>query len=427
MTPSAFLDRLGKELKRFQRNQDGNIFILFALALVPIIGAVGAAVDFSHGSSVKTAMQAAVDATALKLSKEAASLTQSDLNKKADAIFKATFNRKEAKDIKITPVYSAKDKTLTIVGNGSIKTDFMGLVGLKKLNIKASSTVAWGGMKLEVALVLDNTGSMATSGKMDALLAATDNFLTIMQKAAPAPGDVKIAIVPFDFQVNIGKSNSGKPWIDWSLLSKNGAAYVRDDDDDTRDDDNNDKAAMSAWNGCVIDRAQPHDVLDTVPTGNSSTWYPAVNCSLAEIQPLTSDFSLLKDKAKTMKAAGKTNLTIGLVWGWHVLTKGEPMTEASLPSKNIGKYLIFMTDGLNTQNRWSTSAKAIDDRTRQVCANIKKGGIQVYTIRVLEGNAQLLRECASNSSQYFDVTQASQLTGVFTKIAGELSKLRISK
>jgi Mg-chelatase subunit ChlD len=316
----------------------------------------------------------------------------------------------------------------------------MALMGIKKLNVAAASTVAWGGMKLEIALVLDNTGSMATSGKMDALRSATDSFLTIMQKAAPMPGDVKIGIVPFDFQVNVGKANAGKPWADWSLLSKNAASTTgwsgsksttgstyRDDDDDTRDDDGNDMADVANWNGCVVDREQPNDVLDTKPTKDPKTMYQAVNCTLAELQPLTSDFNLLKTKAAAMKAVGKTNLTIGLVWGWHVLSNSEPMTEGTASAKNIGKYLIFMTDGLNTQNRWTTSAKLIDARTKEVCTNIKKAGINVYTIRVLEGNAQLLRDCASHSSQYFDVSQASQLTEVFTKIAGELSRLRISK
>jgi Flp pilus assembly protein TadG len=431
MVARALTDRLIGELKRFRSDRSGNIAILFTLGLVPIVGGVGAAVDYSHANSVKVAMQAAVDSTALMLSKEVANLSTADIEKKADSYFKAMLNRPEAKNVSVTPTYSAAKKTLKLASSGTVKTDFLGIIGIKKIKVHATSTVAWGGNKLEVALVLDNTGSMSTSGKMTALLDATDKFLSVMQKAAPQPGDVKIAIVPFDYQVNVGVANADKSWIDWSLLSKNGAyggpSGHRDDDDDTRDDDNNDKAAVSAWNGCVIDRAQPNDVLDTAPTANSATWYPAVNCNLAPMQPLTSDFNLLRDMAKKMKAVGKTNLTIGLAWGWHALTPSAPLTQASLPAKNIGKYLIFMTDGLNTQNRWSTSAKAIDDRTRQICTAIKKSGVQIYTIRMLEGNASLLRDCASHSSFYFDVTQASQLTEVFTKIAGELSKLRISK
>jgi Flp pilus assembly protein TadG len=57
-------------LGRFQSSERGNVLITFALLLVPLIGFVGAAVDYSRGNSSKAAMQAAVDATALMLSKD---------------------------------------------------------------------------------------------------------------------------------------------------------------------------------------------------------------------------------------------------------------------------------------------------------------------------------------------------------------------
>src|SRR3954469_5097830 len=62
-----FLNRHGP---RFGSNCCGNVAIMFALAIIPIFGAVGAAVDYSRASSARTAMQAALDSTALMLSKE---------------------------------------------------------------------------------------------------------------------------------------------------------------------------------------------------------------------------------------------------------------------------------------------------------------------------------------------------------------------
>jgi von Willebrand factor type A domain len=104
-----------------------------------------------------------------------------------------------------------------------------------------------------------------------------------------------------------------------------------------------------------------------------------------------------------------------------------PLTEGSMPSKTIDKYIIFLTDGLNTQNRWTTKPADIDARTKLVCDNIKKAGIKIYTIRVMEGNQTLLQNCASNAAMYYNVTQASQLQPVFTQIAQSLYQLRISK
>ena len=44
---------------------------MLALGIIPLMGAVGAAVDYSRANSARTAMQAALDATALMLAKNA--------------------------------------------------------------------------------------------------------------------------------------------------------------------------------------------------------------------------------------------------------------------------------------------------------------------------------------------------------------------
>ena len=58
-------------LFRFLRSRDGGVAPMLALAALPLFGFVGAAVDFSRAATVRTAMQTALDATALALSKEA--------------------------------------------------------------------------------------------------------------------------------------------------------------------------------------------------------------------------------------------------------------------------------------------------------------------------------------------------------------------
>ncbi len=88
---------------------------------------------------------------------------------------------------------------------------------------------------------------------------------------------------------------------------------------------------------------------------------------------------------------------------------------------------MLLTDGVNTQNRWTTSSGSIDARTAEVCANAKAANIKVYTVRVIDGNADLLHGCATKPSMYYDVQQADQLNAVFTTIAQNLANLRISK
>jgi hypothetical protein len=59
--------------------------------------------------------------------------------------------------------------------------------------------------------------------------------------------------------------------------------------------------------------------------------------------------------------------------------------------------------------------------------NYWEGHIKIYAVRVIDGNASLLKSCASNPSMYFDVQSASQLNAVFTSIAQNLANLRIAR
>ena len=54
-----------RELLGLRRAQGGNVMVTFAIALIPVMGAVGAGVDYSRASSAKAAMQAALDSAAL--------------------------------------------------------------------------------------------------------------------------------------------------------------------------------------------------------------------------------------------------------------------------------------------------------------------------------------------------------------------------
>ena len=89
----------------------------------------------------------------------------------------------------------------------------------------------------------------------------------------------------------------------------------------------------------------------------------------------------------TMTPSGMTNVTIGMAWGWHALTQKEPFSQAQAVKPDVDKVMILLTDGLNTQNRFTTVPSQIDARTGTVCDNIKKANIKLFTVRVIEGNA----------------------------------------
>ena len=399
---------------RFLKDRAGGAAPIFALGILPIIGLVGAAVDYSRGNAARTAMLASLDATALMLSRDAANMTPGEVSTKATSFFNAQFNRPEVKDVQVTAQLSnpqAGSFLLDVNASGNVPTTFTRLLGQEKLDIGSSAQVKWGVKKLELALVLDNTGSMATSGKLTQLKLAAHNLLTTLQIAAKQPGDVKVAIIPFDTKVKIGTSYAAQSWMDYTA--------------------NN--IQQNQWQGCVQDRDQPNDTQDTTPTSNIHTKFPAAQCSgITSMMTLTdildtTGFTALNSKIDAMTAAGNTNVTIGLVWGWHALTKSEPLTQGSDPAPDKDKVIVLLTDGDNTQNRWTSSGSSIDARTALACANAKADNIKIYTVRVIDGDANLLRNCATKPNMYYNVNQASQLNSVFSSIAQNLANLRIAK
>jgi Flp pilus assembly protein TadG len=413
---------------RFWHGEDGrkgNAAILFALSLIPMLGATGAAVDYSLASANRTSMQKSLDATALALAK-LMPLTQAQLDSKGWEIFQANVGNLAVtlnpSDLQISTPATGK---LVLNVSGQYQPKVSQVIGINTFPVGAHAEVTWGIKKLEVALALDNTGSMGSSNKMTELKTASHNLLNTLEQSAKNPGDVKVAIVPFAVQVKVGTANVNAAWIkwnDWENDNKNctgsGSSRVCT------------PKPHSDWNGCVEDRDQSHDTLDTAPT-TSSTRFPAKQCSsssLAEIMPLNYVWANLHARIDAMTPTGNTNVTIGLIWAWHALTQGEPLTQAAAAgTPDLSRYIILLTDGQNTQNRWTSSQSSIDWRTALACANAKAAGIKIYAIRVIDGNASLLQNCASDPSMYFDVDSASDLNAVFNAIGSQLASLHLSQ
>ena len=102
---------------------------------------------------------------------------------------------------------------------------------------------------------------------------------------------------------------------------------------------------------------------------------------------------------------------------WGLTYRGVPI----VPSTEVAPESI---DGIVMSN---INPAQIDKRTETVCDNVKKDKIRVFTVRVIEGNLDLLRGCASAPNMFYDVQLASQLKDVFTSIAASLSGARLSR
>jgi Flp pilus assembly protein TadG len=458
---AAFKDRA----RRFALARGGNVAITFAMATVPVIGGVGAAVDYSHANSVKVALQAALDSTALMLSKEASTDTSGQLQQNAAKYFKSLFTRPEGTNVSIAASYTTSGGAAVVVnGQVDVPTVFMGIMGHKTITVQGSSTVKWGSTRLRVALVLDNTGSMAEDGKMTALKDATKSLLTQLKSAAGSNGDVYVSIIPFSKDVNVGTGHSNGDWIDWDdwetdnggwqyTYSCNGGWSRRGR---SRCNGNYQwvTASHTSWNGCITDRDQNYDQDVTppkpsdadLPANKASTLYPAEqyqDCPAA-MRGLSYDWTAMNSLVDQMYPKGNTNQPIGLVWGWLSLTGGGPLSAPAMDSNyDYKQIIILLSDGLNTENRWtkktdgeSDKQKKVDDRMYKggkgdgTCANIKAAKITIYAIQVNTGNdpkSTLLQNCASDSNKFWMLTSASQISATFNQIGTNLTQLRVAR
>ena len=407
------------------RSRAGNVAIIFGIAIVPIVGGIGAAVDYSMANANRTSMQKALDATALALAK-LMPLTQTQLDQKGWEFFSASIGKLKVSlpqsGLVITTPTIGK---INLVATGTYTPQISGFMGIQSFPVAVNTEVQWGMKKLELALALDNTGSMDSNSKMTELKKAAKNLIATLQKSVMKPGDVKISIIPFHKEVRVDTSvfSYNGSWLKWSDWDNDNQTCSGNWWNQTCTPKNHNQ-----WNGCIEDRDQPNDASDVTPN-SSATKFPARQCtySLAAMLPLTYDWTALNNKIDDMEPDGNTNVSIGLQWAWHSLTPGDPLTEAAAAATDLSKYIILMTDGENTQNRWTNNSSSIDARTSATCTAVKAAGIKIYTIRVIDGDATLLRNCASDPSMYFDVQNASQLTSVFNSIGATLAQLHLSQ
>jgi hypothetical protein len=302
--------------------------------------------------------------------------------------------------------------------------------------------------------VLDNTGSMNDFNKIGALQTAAKNLVSQLSGLAKNNGDVYISVIPFEIDVNVGTSNVNASWLRWdnwdpsnnpnwwapwqtwcsggywlTMAQCKGRGYNWSHTVGS--------PAHSKWNGCVTDRDQDYDVDATVPSALVTQFMADQDqsCPIAQILPLTYNWSDVNANISSMTAQGATNQTIGLQWGWLSLLQQAPMNApAESANSTYQKIIVLFTDGLNTGDRWygdfSSQSAQVDTRMKKLCDNIKAGGITIYTVQIDTdgaGQSAVLPYCASSSNNFFMLTQPSQIAAAFAQIGVSISKLRVAR
>jgi Flp pilus assembly protein TadG len=260
---------------RLRDDERGAIAVQFALLMIPIAILTFGLIDLSRASVQKRQLQDALDAATLMAARSTAT-TDADLDTKGDAAFQAEM---AGLGVPLTRENStfALGANNTVVGsvkNVTIKPIIANLWSTGDASVSAGSTVMRSVNKLEVALVLDNTGSMGStlgSGtkKIDALITASKSLVDVLASAAARAVEndaVKISVVPFSMTVNVGSTyQSQTSWLAGKMPT---TGYGTD----VFATNQNRFTLLSnlglTWSGCVESRPAPYDITDDPPSSS---------------------------------------------------------------------------------------------------------------------------------------------------------------
>lgn len=401
--------KLATSATRFKKDTKGNFAVMAAISIAVLVGGLAVAVDASNGYFAKQRLQDTTDAIALLAAKGLLD-TQAELDQAATEYLLAAYPGAEGLNISLEGITRDGD-LVTVEATNKIPTYFTGIFGKSGLDIGAKSEALYAETQLEVALVLDSTGSMRGS-KIASLKVAANNLVDQLD-ANNQRGNIKMSVVPFAQYVNVGPNNVNANWLD--VRPANGQS-------------------VNDWNGCVGSRVgRLNERVDVV--GNAAVPATTNTICATAISPLTNDLNQTKSSITSLDATGWTYLPSGLMWGWRTLDSRAPFLEASANRDGkTDKVMIVMTDGANTRSKSGPfhegrSQANADNVAEDLCSKIKDENITVYTIAYEVGDItteNLLRDCASDTGKYFDASNPEQLKRAFDVIAASLTELRLT-
>lgn len=303
-------------LLRFKRDESGVFAVIFGLMAIVLIAFGGAVVDYVAVEQNRGRAQIALDAAALALQPKiyttgvTRAVLKANLQAQAQALMLDRLGTAWGVTAKIIDTQIDTDEgSLYFRAAITVPTMFVSLVGVKQLDAQIQSEATRKKLALEIAFVLDNSGSMVNTGagkngtrqRMQFLKDAANCAVNIMfykdtvdpasnpdtcVKASGATQleDVKIGVVPFTMFVNVGASNANAAWID-----KGTSVIANDNFDDGRTPPGNIArqtlftATDEDWAGCV--EARPHiktgsrpseylDTDDTAPAAGNTLFVP---------------------------------------------------------------------------------------------------------------------------------------------------------
>ncbi|MDB5659473.1 MAG: hypothetical protein JWS10_2088 [Cypionkella sp.] len=420
-------------LKRFCAAQDGSLTVLALCLFLLMVMMGGLAVDLMRYEQTRTTLQNTLDRATLA----AASLTQSlePKNVVADYFTKAGLNQ-YLKSVTVSEGMNFRNVT----ADAAAATDpyFLHLIGKSKLDAAGHSMAEQRVTNVEIMLVLDVSGSMATNNKLVNLKTAAKEFVDTVL-SSDAEHKISIGLVPFNGQVNIGPDLRAKytgltddPAV--ALPSNSDAAKVQCVD-----------MPSSVYNATALPTNTSMSMTahaDTYSTTNQATSYVAYtdttyaigynatnNAGNVWCPPIAGNIirlpsesiSGLQNQIGGLVAVGATSINAGLKWGMalmdpaaatmytQLIASGKMSSDLSgrpfsFTDPEAMKVIVLMTDGEHfAEERVNAAYKS---GLSPIYKSVNDG---LYSIRFTTG-----RPSTAGTNQYWVPSQNAWQAGPWT-------------
>lgn len=209
-------------IRRFAEDYRGNTAMIFGLVATVVMGLGGAALDYARAGQERQKIQEALDASALAGRKDS-HLGVAQAQASAQAYWRANAPAHlRGQNISVSMVNNNRTLRATMSSAYQMPTSLLGVIGINSIAINSVSEATRGGEEVEIALVLDNTGSMVDD--MNTLRRAARDLVT---RVLDTGDGVRIGVVPYVAAVNPGPAALGMSMMDTGAESQHHAQFLR--------------------------------------------------------------------------------------------------------------------------------------------------------------------------------------------------------
>jgi len=454
--------RIHRSSTGFLRDVHGNVGVFLGLGAIGLVGGVGIAIDTSVAYNVKSQLAAAVDAAALAGARAFASPNRdADIANFFAANFQDGYMGSVLQPLEITA--DGENRTVAVTARATIPTFFMSVLGTDSTDIAATAEATLSSRDVEVALVLDVTGSMSGQRITD-LRDAANELVDIVVQDYQEPFYSKVALVPYSIGVNVGGyANDVRGTYTEDTCTYAASPTCRYYEFRRADNNNWTTHEIST---CVTERTGAQAYTDEppnlAPVGRNfpapGTYNP---CPSATIMPLSSNKAALHASINSLATAGSTAGQIGIAWGWYLISpnfgylwpiESQPMEYGTIHlGQEVLKVVIIMTDGdFNTiysngviakdsssgsgSGQYKINLNATNGsayvQSEALCDAMKAEGVIVYTVGFAISSStnvtNLMNGCATSADHVYLPENGTELKQAFRDIAVQVSNLRIS-